>query len=394
MKIKLNRELLEKKLSTAVSVLGNNVQPPILNEALFKMGKNDLSITTSDGGITMTVSLPYELENGEVKDFVCDIQSIIKPVTLQKSEFMFLEVMEKDILFSTPKTRKKYQIPITYQAIDFPLIKSEEWSDPVIIDGKSFANMIKKTSMLANPNDLRSGISGINLFAKDNTLYIQATNGSSAACETTFKPESGELSDIEPMLIPKAIAKVSSVFDKSTQLKISIDGEKRNIGLTDGSSITYVRLLNAKFPSFDSFKSQRVLNISTKVSKEDIILAIDRLSGFTNYDSKCLIFDMKGDGILMKSINDDTRKKAEELIETQHKSEEMCFPAGFNHTTVRSAISSLSGSNIFFSMTSWKVPMFISDDSSEGFQTLWILMGMTLPEHKDAEAEIKEEVQY
>ena len=64
MKIKLDRSQLEAKLLIATSILGNNVPLPILNEALFKMEEKNLSITTSDGQITMTIRLPYELESG------------------------------------------------------------------------------------------------------------------------------------------------------------------------------------------------------------------------------------------------------------------------------------------------------------------------------------------
>jgi DNA polymerase-3 subunit beta len=394
MKIKLERKLLEQKLLIAVSVLGNNIQPPILNEALFKMEKKNLSITTSDGGVTMTTRLPYQLESGELRDFVCDVQSILKPVNLQKSEFMFLEVTEKDILFSTPKTRTKYKIPISYKAINFPLIKSEKWSDPITVDGKAFARMIKKTAVLANPNELRVGISGINLFAKENTLYIQSVNGGSAACITTFKPEGKDIPDIEPMLIPKSIAKVAANYEKSPEIKISLDEEKRNIGITDGSSVTYVRLLAGNAPMLDALKKQKVMNISTKISREEIILSIDRLSGFSNIEDKCIVFDFKGEGILLKSTNSDRRKEAEELVETNHKSKEMSFLVGFNYTVIRPAITSLLGENVFFSMSRFDAPMFITDDSSEGFETLWIVMGIKLAEHQEQKKSSEAEVNF
>lgn len=397
MKIKVERSQLEAKLLIAVSVLGNNVQPPILNEALIKMSKDSMSITTSDNQVTMTVSLPYEIESGEMVDFVCDIKSILKPVQLQNNEFMFIEVINdgKDIAFSTPKTRKKYKIPITYDALDFPAIKTEKWSDPVIIDGKAFARMIKKTSVFVNPNDMRQGMSGISAKSSEGTLVIQSTD-STVGCKTMYTPEEGKVAigDMSQIIIPRAIAKVSDNYKKSPQIKLSLDKEKRNLGISDGSSVTYVRLLDGVFPNTQPIYDGQQPEINIKVIREEMVLSIDRLSGFSDIDSKCILLDMKGEGILIKSINTDRRKEAEELLEVQSKSREMSFVSGLDHSKLRAAIASLSGEDIYLSQAAFKLPIFITDNSSEGFETIMLVAPINIGA-KHNEQEVKEEeVQY
>jgi len=383
MKIKLNRETLEKQLVTAVSVIASNPQPPILREALFEFSEENLAITTSDGRLTMTIRLPYELEHGEVSDFVCDVQSLIKPVTLQKSEFMFLEVIDgKDIAFSTPRTRNKYNIPIIYDPESFPRIKAAGWSDPISINGKIFSKMIKKTSMIVNPNDLRTAISGINFKAQEGMFIMESTD-MATGCYTKFKPEDVEAPDMDPVLIPRAISKVATNYDKSPNVKISIDEEKRNLKASDGSSEVCIRLIDSKFPPTKPLYDQFIPAISMKINRESLLLSLDRLISFGAFKHPHLVLDMQGEGLMLKAENLDVRKNAEELLEPSHKSDEMNFQSGVAFKQIKPAIVSSTGENLYLSQQHFKKPVFITDDSSEGFETLWLIAPVLLAVNRE-----------
>ena len=175
MKINVDRKAFEAKLQVAITAIGNKAIIPILNEALIEVSENKMVVTTSNTQITVALNIFCETD-GELVDFVCDIKTILSTISLLKSEVITLEIEDGNVLFSTPKTRKRYEVPITYKAGDFPLPKNKKWGTPVVINGTMFAKMIKRTSLFVNPNDLRTGMQGVNIKGDKNKFIIQGTN--------------------------------------------------------------------------------------------------------------------------------------------------------------------------------------------------------------------------
>ena len=117
------------------------------------------------------------------------------------------------------------------------------------------------------------------------------------------------------------------------------------------------------------------------------MLSLDRVSGFGDLKDPSMIFDMEGEGILLKTENTDRRKNAEELIEVQNKSKDINFISGIAYKVIKPAITSLSGENLFISQKKHSSIMFITDDSSEGFDTMWLIAPIALNINKDKDKE-------
>jgi hypothetical protein len=102
-----------------------------------------------------------------------------------------------------------------------------------------------------------------------------------------------------------------------------------------------------------------------------------------------MILDMEGDNLILKGDDIDFRKSADELVETQSKSKEMNFKAGFNHDYLISILNTMGGENLTLSQIGFNKLGFLRDDKNEGFETLWAIAPIALAEHKP---KAKEEV--
>lgn len=393
MKITAGREALNKKLQAVTGVLSGKAIMPILNEALIEISStkdpdgNEIDailITTSDNEVSASVMIPCTIE-GDKRNFVCDISLIMETISTLKSEEIILTVEEKDVILSVPKTRKRFSIPIIHEAKSFPEIAAESYSDPIKINGGVVSKMIRKASLFVNPNDLRPNIAGINLFCKEGKFIVQAADGH-IFCRTIIDSSKEEfpLPDMSDILIPKSIIKIISNYEGSNSMTLSLSGDGRVLKISDGVLTTRVILIAHKFPPVQPFFDEYQNNIYTKINREELLTSIKRISMFTNFNSKTIVFDMKGENLVIKGEDIDFRKKADELIEVSDKNEVMNFVSGFNGTFMKSIIQTLSGEDIYFTQLNSKKPGYFTDNSAEGFETIWIVAPMLVTPKAEA----------
>jgi DNA polymerase III sliding clamp (beta) subunit (PCNA family) len=375
MKLTLERESFAKKVEAAISALGNSIIP-VLNEAFFQIKNDRLFITTSNGEVQLTVSTPCEVEGEEV-EFICDIRLLRTPVTTLKAKEVFLEVTDKMVTLFTKRTKNKYEIPVVYKPESYPLLNAEKWSSPLEINGASFAKMIKKSSILVDGNNIREGMRGIMLESTSKTVTMESVSGGGQAIchlEVIPDPDSGILfEELDRCLIPKAIANVSQQFDKAKSVKISKDQKDKSLKIHDGSSIVVIRLLEGVFPDCKVFLDSYEPSINLKVLNEDFSLSLKRSSSFSDEYATIKIQMDAAEEITIECEDLRFKRKAKETVPVSHKSEEMNFTSAVNYKQISKFLPLMEGESLFLSQIAKDKMMFMSDDSSEGFSTLWIM---------------------
>jgi DNA polymerase III sliding clamp (beta) subunit (PCNA family) len=374
MKLTLERESFAKKVEAAISALGNSIIP-VLNEAFFQIKKDRLFITTSNGEVQLTVSTPCEVEGEEV-EFICDIRLLRTPVTTLKAKEVFLEVTDKMVTLFTKRTKNKYEIPVVYKPESYPLLNAEKWSSPLEINGASFAKMIKMSSVIVDANNIRTGIRGVSFKSTGKIVTMEsvsASGGEICHLEIPPKEDGGLFEELDQSLIPKEIIGVSQQFEKSKGIKISKDDKGKSLKIHDGSSIVVIRLLEGNFPECQGFLDSYEPSINTKVLNEDFSLSLKRLSSFSDQNLTVKVFFQDPGEIRMECQDVGFKRKAQETISVSHKSEEMNFTCGINYKPVSKFLPLIDGESIFISQLANNTPIFLSDDSNQGFSTLWVL---------------------
>ena len=383
MKIQINREALEKKLQILASVIPTRSMIPVLDEGLIEVSEEGITITTSDQNITISSNIMCEIKDPTTKfDFVCDVRTILGTISLLKSETITLYVTDSDVTLSTPRTRKKYQVPIQHSPEDFPQSRSDKWGASLRVPGKMFSSMISKASVIIEPNSLMRSLTGINMLTDEGSLIIQGAT-TQRCCVTTFTPPEGEeFKYIDDVIIPRSISNVSSSYEKSANIEISIDEQKRNLMVKDGVTTTLVRLIDAKYPSIKQLLTAYQPDISVKLLRLDLTMSVKRLSSYINKTDFGVMIDMTDEEMKVHGGDTDFKKEAEEFIPMEEKSSEMGFVSKFNYKFFGAMLPTFAGDNVYFSQTGPKKPGFFTDDSYEGFSTVWLVSPMLINNSK------------
>ena len=376
MKLTLEREILAKKLQSSIGAIGSSMIP-ILNEVLFQVKNNRLFITSSNGEVQLTVSMNCEFK-GEEQSFVCDARLFLTPVTTLKAKEVFLEVSEELVTLST-KRSSKYEAPIIYESENYPVLNAKEWSDPLEIKGDTFSKMVKKSSMFVDKNNIRMAMRGLLMGATGKTLTMQsiASSGNIICHLEALAPENTKFSEMKNVLLPKDTSNVAQEFEKSASISISTDTEGKCIKIHDNMSTVILRLLEGKFPNCKPFIDSYAPEVNVKMLTEDISLALKRAGGFSDEHGLTKI-DMESENIKIECDNTQFKRRATEEVTALYKSSEMSFTFGMNFKYLTKTLLTMSGENTFISMLGPKQQCYLSDDASEGFNTLWIIAPMML----------------
>lgn len=391
MKLIFEREQLNKRLESIIGLINTRTGVPILDEALVKVQEGKIKVTVSDNEISTEITIPCEVE-GDIFDFVCDVMTVQKTAALLRNETFILEVDEKVVVMSTPKTRKRFEIPIRNKAADFPAMPDNGWENPMNIKGSLFSSMVKRASMFIKPTDLRPAFTSINLLSTKDMIRIQGTDAH-GLCDSTYlrSEEEAEFPELSSILFPKNIIKIVPNYEKSPSLSISIDKEGKYAKLSDDSTITQIRLTDGsgKYPDLDALFTAHNKEHFVKINRDQLLMAIRRMSIYSNKNTNSMIIDMNGDNIVLSADDNDFNKKAEELIEVVEKSSLMNFVSGINHNYLLTVINNMTGENVYIVQPNYNVPFMFFDDSSEGYKTMWSIAAIALASQKKEEEPVE-----
>ncbi len=385
MKITLEREVLEKKLQAAVAIIPAKPIIPALDHALIEVTDKRMLITTTDTSITLTVHLPCEVE-GELTDFVCDIQTIMKSIATMKDESIVLDVnlAESVVILTVPGKKRKYEIPVFYNASSFPRMNSAEWTKPIALNGIQLATMINRASAEIITTDMRPALTGINLLLKDNTLTIFGGTPFSF-CRSILNLQTEDDRNIPEIeaVIPKGVIKAIDNYSKSPTVEVSIDKDGRNLMLSDGVSKTCILLVDSKTVDVNPLYNAANIEVNTSFDKNQLLPALKRVALYSNKVSNTVRLDYSQEDVSIEGSDPDFRQKAIEWITPIHKSEEMNFSSSINHKFLLNIITVAPGEKIIISQLAENQPFVIMDDSEEGFKTMWLVAAVYNNNAKD-----------
>ena len=363
MKITLKRELLERKLKMASSVLNEKSLIPIHKEGLVTFRKDNICFKSASDGLSMECEMPIESIEGEKLPFVCDLNLILGTISTLKAEEIILIVSKTDVQVKTTRTRSKWSIPINYQAEDYPKTNSE-WKDEYLeLPGSTFAEAIKTCGNLVDPKSIQLQFAGINMRFEGKSLYFESSRDQ-GICQCQFNllepiPFKGNI------LIPKSIVSVIDSYSKSQKVKIFIDNDERNVKIYDGASTAEIRLIEAQ-------AAQIQMIIDAKVDPEnymimnrmDVINTFKRIIQFSIQNLDPIVgIDMTEDETVNFAFNDPAyRKSIDEFIAVESKSPLMNFVTGINPRMFSESLQLLSGENIALHQMAPSDPFYVRDE--------------------------------
>ena len=370
MKFIVNSTALLKELQKLNGVISSNNTLPILDNFLFEISSNKMSIVASDLETTMISLISVESDT----DGKVTIPARILIDTLKTFSNQPLTFLIDSETFGIEMSSEMGNYKLAGQnAEEFPKIPALSSSSSTTIKGEVLVNAINKTLFASGNDELRPVMSGMYCeLSSDQTTFV-ATDA-----HKLVKHNRTDISTDNPtsfILPKKPLHILKNNLDEDAE--VTLEYNDTNALFTFNNITIICRLIDGKYPNYDAVIPKENPNKLT-INTSELLSSIKRVSIYANKTTHQIRFKVAGSELQITSEDLDFANKAEERLSCQYEGEDM--EIGFNSKFIIEMLNNIGAEQILIEMSASNRAGIILplDGQEEGENTLMLVMPVML----------------
>ena len=335
------------RLQAVSKVISQKNTLPILDNFLFDIKGDELTITSSD--LETTLITKQELENvdgeGRIAIEAKRLTDILKefpeqPLTFEIDE----EKMQVDIL----SENGKFSIPAIPDDGDFPEPAGleEDKTTTFEIKSRSLQKGINKTIFATSDDELRPVMNGIFIELREEEMIFVASDSHKLVRYKRLEVKSEKEASF---ILPKKPADLmKNILSKKEEEMVTVSFDEKNAVFKFSDYKLICRLIEGDYPNYESvipFDNPNKLS----VDRTDFYNTIKRVAVFSNEASRLVKFELKPNQITVSAQDIDFSISAFERITCQFEGEDMKI--GFKSSFFQDILYNLSADDIIIEMS-------------------------------------------
>ena len=381
MKFVISSTELLKHLQLIGKVISPKNTLPILDNFLFDLSGNELSITASDLETTMVTNI--ELQNvtdeGKVAVPARILMDILKEFPEQPLTF---DVDTESLKIVLNSENGKYNI-VGQNAEDFPQvpeIKSEEQSHLQLPSG-TLHQGIGKTIFATADDELRPVMNGIYVELKPDNVTFVATDAHKLVRyrRTDVTPEQES-----SFIFPKKPASLLRNILAKEESEVDIRFDDKNVQFILPKYKMISRLTEGNYPSYDSvIPSDNPFKLT--IDRLEFYNTIKRVAVFSNQASNLIKLSLKGNQLNVSAQDIDFSVSGRETLNCQYEGDDM--EIGFKSSFLLEILSNLNASEVLVELSdpSRAGLLYPAESEDESEDVLMLLMPMMVESESEVE---------
>jgi len=341
MKFIVSSSQLLKQLSVLGGVINSSNTLPILDNFLFELNKNELTISASDLETTMSTTIDVESDSeGSVAVSARLLLDTLKTFPNQPLTFKTEENNSIEISSSHGKYDMAY-----FDGNEFPKAVSIQAPSSTVIPGNILATAISKTIFAAGNDDLRPVMSGVFFQFSSESLTFVATDAHKLV---KYSRTDVTANDTAEFIMPKKPLNLLKGILGTVDNDVTIEYNDSNAKFTFDNVILVCRLIDGKYPNYDAVIPKENPNKLT-VDRGTFLNSVKRVSIFSSKTTHQIRLKMAGTELNISAEDIDYSNKAEERLVCEYQGDDMQI--GFNSRFLTEMLSNLNSNEILIEMS-------------------------------------------
>lgn len=341
MKFIVSSTYLLKQLQVLGGVINNSNTLPILDNFLFDLKKNKLTVSASDLETTMSA----ELEVDSNTEGVIAVPARLLLETLKTfPEQPLTFVVEDNNTVEISSNHGKYALAYADGA-EFP--KAVELASPssTTILGDVLATAITKTLFAAGNDDLRPVMSGVFFQFSTEGLTFVATDA-----HKLVKYQRNDLSASEQaeFIMPKKPLNLLKSILAGSEEEVQVEYNDSNARFRFENSVLICRLIDGKYPNYEAVIPKENPN-KLIISRNQFLSSVRRVSIFSNKTTHQIRLRIAGAELNISAEDLDYSNKAEERLTCSYQGDDMQI--GFNSRFLIEMLNNLGSDDVSLEMS-------------------------------------------
>ena len=341
MKFIASSSQLLKQLQILGGVINNNNTLPILDNFLFELKQNELTISASDLETTITSTIDVESEsNGSVAISARLLLDTLKtfpnqPLTFKTEDNNTIEISSE---------QGKYDMAY-FSGEEFPKTISLDSPSTTVIPAAILGTAISKTIFATGNDDLRPVMSGVFFqFSSDNLTFV-ATDAHKLVKYTRTDITANESAEF---IMPKKPLNLLKGILGTSDADVTIEYNNTNAKFVFDNVVLICRLIDGKYPNYDAVIPKENPNKLT-VDRASFLNSTKRVSIFSSKTTHQIRLKMAGTELNISAEDIDYANKADERLNCDYQGDDMQI--GFNSRFLTEMLTNLTSEEVLIEMS-------------------------------------------
>jgi DNA polymerase-3 subunit beta len=331
---------LLRHLQSISGVLNASSSLPILDNFLFEISENKLTVMASDLETTMITHLEVQVEEpGKIAIPAKLILDVLKSLPDQPCSFRVGNDFGIEIGYDNGKSKM-----VGFNSEEYPKLPVLENKSSVKITGEILSRAINKTLFATGNDELRPVMSGVFCQFSEQEITFVATDAHKLVRYTRkdFAAD-GNASFILPKK-PLNLLKSNVRGDE----ELTIEYNNSNAIFTFNDLTLICRLIDGKYPNYEAVIPKENPNVLT-IDRAQFLSSIRRVSIFSNKTTHQIKLKLAGSELLLSAEDLDFSNEASERLVCHYDGDDM--EIGFNSRFLMDMLSNLDTPEVKLAMS-------------------------------------------
>lgn len=360
---------LLKQLQILGGVVNASNTLPILDNFLFELNQDRLTITATDLETTMSTSIPVESTSaGNIAVPARLLLDILKTFPEQPLTFT-----AENSAIEISANNGKYSLAYL-EGEDFPKAVYLKDTSKTVIMGDTLANAINSTLFASGNDDLRPVMSGVFFQFTTEGLTFVATDAHKLVKYTRTDIQASATAEF---IMPKKALQILKGILQGSEEDIQVEYNETNAQFSFESTTLSCRLIEGKYPNYEAVIPKENPNVLT-IQRSTLLNSLKRVSIFSNKTTHQIRLKIAGAELNISAEDNDFSNKAEERLGCTYQGDDMQI--GFNSRFLIEMLNNMGAEEISLSMSLPNRAGIIAplDNVAEGEQVTMLVMPVML----------------
>ena len=366
MRFIVSSSYLLKKLQIIGGVINSNNTMSILENFLFELSENKLTVSASD--LETTIKGVIEVESTDTASIVVPYKILIdtlKTFTEQALTFIINDNNTIDIVSNNGKYTLAY-----LDSQEFPTVVEIENANRVTLMGDILATAIQSTFFATGNDDLRPIMNGVFFNFTEEALIFAATDA-----HKLVKYERQDIKSEQPasFVIPKKPLNLLKGILSGSETEVTIEYNESNAKFSFDQLDYVCRLIDGTYPNYEAVIPRENPN-KLIVNRTLLLNSTKRISNFASKATHEMSAKIRDNSLQILAEDIEYNNRANETIPCNYEGDDM--EIGFNSKFFMEMLSNLSSDDILLEMSYSNRPGILTpaDGLDEGEKIYMLVM--------------------
>ncbi|MBO4361659.1 MAG: DNA polymerase III subunit beta [Paludibacteraceae bacterium] len=373
MKFQVSSTRLFNQLQAVSRVIGSKNALPILDDVLFRLEGNQLSLTASDGETTIRTRL--EVEEAEGAGMVAFGAKILIETFKQFPEVpLQFKIDEQNFGMTISSPNGEYSV-VGVNGAEYPDIpfEAEQDSHMFKMSAGLLLDAISKTIFCTAEDELRPVMNGIYFDMTPEKATLVATDAHRLVRYTNTTVHVDEAASF---ILPKKPANLLKNVLQKDENDVEIRFGARNVLFTFGNTVIVCRLIDGRYPNYNAVIPQNNTNVMC-IDRQTLLSACKRVAVFANTSTALIRLALAENSVTISSQDIDFSTAAEEKLVCSYAGTPMAI--GFKAPFLCEILSTLQSEEVQLELADpARAGLILPMENEENEELLMLLMPMLL----------------